>query len=420
MANWKRSFEPKKAPNRGSRNYLSTPESGVDLLPDGPLRQALRSHDFEVLAASDLRAARALGAWFKGQWVRAYTEADIESLAHPNDQKIAELKRQISAQATIFAKKSPRPTVSVCMIVRNNEASLERTLKSVAPIADQFVIVDTGSTDRTIEIAQKFTDVIHHFTWIDDFGAARNETLKHATGDWVLSIDSDETMDATSIPVVRGSVHDFSCIYSPLQYTGNTASFGVPRLFPRRPEAHWVYPLHEQIYFDGWDPMVVSMSAFLIRPEPNFDRSKKHTRNMAIIERMKLGSEEDRKLAIAYETFEIYREDPDNPDLEGMLKLAADSVKENPSGMARRTFMLLSTIYGKKGKWEDLKTLAETGEAHKMGGLWSKYALARVAIINGDPAEAVRQARAGLAFRDFEGPVMQIRGELATIIKSLS
>ena len=77
-------------------------------------------------------------------------------------------------------------TVSLCMIVKNEEAYLADCLASAKPFVDEMVIVDTGSTDRTVEIAERFGAKVFHFPWCDDFAAARNESLRHASGDWIL------------------------------------------------------------------------------------------------------------------------------------------------------------------------------------------------------------------------------------------
>ena len=65
-------------------------------------------------------------------------------------------------------------TISLCMIVKNEEKKLERCLSSYAPLMDEIIVVDTGSTDKTKEIASRFTDKIYDFEWINDFSAARN------------------------------------------------------------------------------------------------------------------------------------------------------------------------------------------------------------------------------------------------------
>jgi len=78
------------------------------------------------------------------------------------------------------------------MIVKNEERSIAAALKSVEDIAFECIVVDTGSTDKTVEIAKSLNAKVHYFEWIDDFAAAKNASIKHATGDWILSLDADE------------------------------------------------------------------------------------------------------------------------------------------------------------------------------------------------------------------------------------
>src|SRR5580658_1616487 len=86
--------------------------------------------------------------------------------------------------------------VSLCMIVRNEEANLPPCLASVAGLTDEVVVVDTGSHDRTKEIALAHGARVFDFAWCDDFSAARNESLRHARGDWVLWLDADDRVTA--------------------------------------------------------------------------------------------------------------------------------------------------------------------------------------------------------------------------------
>ena len=96
--------------------------------------------------------------------------------------------------------------LSVCIIARNEEKSLPRALASVRGIADEMVVVDTGSTDRTVEIAKEMGAVVDHFPWCDDFSAARNFALDRARGDWIFWLDADEELLAESFDELRSSV----------------------------------------------------------------------------------------------------------------------------------------------------------------------------------------------------------------------
>ena len=83
-------------------------------------------------------------------------------------------------------------TVSLCMIVKNEEETLSVCLNSVKAFVDEIVIVDTGSTDRTKEVAKQFTDLVYDFTWIDDFSAARNFAFSKGSCDYLMWLDADD------------------------------------------------------------------------------------------------------------------------------------------------------------------------------------------------------------------------------------
>ena len=85
--------------------------------------------------------------------------------------------------------------ISCCMIVKNEEKILARCLESIADLMDEIIIVDTGSDDRTKEIAAGYTDKIYDFEWVDDFSAARNFAFSKATKDYIYSADADEVVD---------------------------------------------------------------------------------------------------------------------------------------------------------------------------------------------------------------------------------
>ncbi len=87
------------------------------------------------------------------------------------------------------------PTISLCMIVKNEEIHIARCLDSVADLVDEIIIVDTGSTDRTVDIVSKYTSKIYSYPWKDDFSAARNESFSKATMDYCMWMDADDVLE---------------------------------------------------------------------------------------------------------------------------------------------------------------------------------------------------------------------------------
>ncbi len=142
--------------------------------------------------------------------------------------------------------------LSVCLIVKNEEKFLDQCLRSVKGVASQIVVVDTGSTDRTIEIAKQHGAEVHHFAWCDDFSAARNAALEHATGDWVLALDADEEL----APVDRAELKEIMKANNTIGWRLPIVDQGreaegctyVPRLFRNAPGLFYVSRVHEQVF----------------------------------------------------------------------------------------------------------------------------------------------------------------------------
>ena len=105
---------------------------------------------------------------------------------------------------------SAKPLLTLSMIVKNEEKMLRGCLESAEKLVDEIVIVDTGSEDRTVEIAREFGAKVYHFDWINDFAAARNEALKHSNGKWILYLDADERISQFEIDKFRKSLSELS------------------------------------------------------------------------------------------------------------------------------------------------------------------------------------------------------------------
>jgi glycosyltransferase involved in cell wall biosynthesis len=149
--------------------------------------------------------------------------------------------------------KKPKNTISVCMIVKNEEQYLDNCLKSIKDIAVEIVIVDTGSNDRTVEIAKKYTDKIYLHPWNDSFSEARNHCLKYATGDWIFQIDADEELIQEDIPVLMAAIQDDELdavmvqIVSKFQEGKREAIHSFERIFRNNDIIHYEGRIHERL-----------------------------------------------------------------------------------------------------------------------------------------------------------------------------
>jgi tetratricopeptide (TPR) repeat protein len=177
----------------------------------------------------------------------------------------ANLKGKPALTATDIAWPEPpaasdSPRLSVCMIVKDEEEFILQAIESVRALAYQVVVVDTGSTDRTVALAESLGAEVHHFEWNDNFSDARNYSLEHVTGDWVLILDADEILDPEGNDDLARDLYSENQLGfriplanfmrtedHTLQQTGDGVTY-VPRLFRNAPGLHFVGRVHEQIF----------------------------------------------------------------------------------------------------------------------------------------------------------------------------
>ncbi|HAJ61289.1 MAG TPA: glycosyltransferase, partial [Cyanobacteria bacterium UBA8543] len=137
------------------------------------------------------------------------------------------------------------------MIVKNEEARLPQTLNSVKGIVDEMVVLDTGSTDRTVEIARKFGAKVHLFEWCNDFSIARNEALKYVQGKWVLVLDADEVLTSEIVPEMKQAMKsDRHLVINLIRHEVGAAQSPyslVSRLFRNHPEVRFSRPYHAMV-----------------------------------------------------------------------------------------------------------------------------------------------------------------------------
>lgn len=172
----------------------------------------------------------------------------------------ASARREVAALAARAASVAGRArpaeglTLSLCMIVRDEEEMLPGCLDPVAPYVDEIVIVDTGSRDRTVEIAESYGARVLRFPWNGSFADARNVSLEAARGDWILYLDADEHMVAEDAPQLRELLgktwregfHLVETSYTGCDDGGPAVTHLALRLFRNRPEYRFQGRIHEQ------------------------------------------------------------------------------------------------------------------------------------------------------------------------------
>jgi hypothetical protein len=169
--------------------------------------------------------------------------------------------------------------VSLCLIVKDEEAHLPACLGSAADLVDEIIVVDTGSTDGTKEIATACGARVFDFAWVDDFSAARNAGLRHASGNWVFWLDADERLDEPNRQRLRAlfaglpeenAAYGMKCRCLAATPHGSATVVDHVRLFRRHPQLRWTYRVHEQIlpalgqlgYQIRWTDVVLDHSGY--------------------------------------------------------------------------------------------------------------------------------------------------------------
>ena len=149
------------------------------------------------------------------------------------------------------------PTLSLCMIVKDEEKSLPTCLESVKDYVDEIIVVDTGSTDRTVEIAKKYNAKVYHHAWENSFSKARNYSLRYATCDWILIMDADEEIEKKDAYKLRDTIRedDVNLIYMPAfskQKGGtNSSVYLIERVFKNYLDFHYEGIVHNALKFSG-------------------------------------------------------------------------------------------------------------------------------------------------------------------------
>lgn len=207
-------------------------------------------------------------------------------------------------QTVVFAADSapdagvpaPMPPISVCIIGKDEEKHIERCLAPLAKLGLEIIYVDTGSTDRTKELAAKYTDRLYDFEWISDFSAARNFSISKASHNYVLAIDCDEFLTQIDPAALARAIDEHPRGVGTIQLDNYCGSENGPTCIPNRLERlfhkryyHYENPIHEQIceiktgstYYERYDaPIVVDHVGYAGTAE---ERQQKTARNNELL-----------------------------------------------------------------------------------------------------------------------------------------
>lgn len=304
--------------------------------------------------------------------------------------------------------------LTACLIVKDEERVLERCLKSLQGMVDEIVLVDTGSTDRSKEIAARFGAVIGDFAWNDDFAAARNYALALATGNWILWIDADEEMVPESLAAIRSAIvrpqfggYDIEIInFLDAGSNGDQFRHCPTRLFQNLPGVSFTGRIHEQVNPSlqelgfAWarlDGAVILHHGY--RPDI-MDQKSKIVRTIALLEREVRedpgNSFQWFNLANAYLVAERF---------EDSMQAGRFSVELLPAknGFAVNAYSVLMQALVATKRFKDALTVSEDAKKKGLGCLQISFEACNALLSAGLLDEAMVEAREMLAYAWTEG-----------------
>lgn len=298
--------------------------------------------------------------------------------------------------------------LSACLIVKNEEAYLEACLASLKGLVDEIVVVDTGSTDGTLEIAKRHGAKIGHTEWNADFAAARNVSLGLATGDWILWIDADEVLTPDSKEKI------FNALMRP-----HFAGFSIPivnfvsdeseaeqfvhapvRLFQRLPGVQFSGKIHEQVTpsLESYRlPYATIEGATILHYgyKPSVVESRaKLERTLSILE-----SELKEDPGNSFQWFNLANTFASAERFEEAVNAAERAIETSKQDdqHLRHTYQILADNQDKQGLLEDALATLDKAEARGQGGIQVHYLRATILLKKDDVPGAWQAAQSCLS-----------------------
>lgn len=251
-------------------------------------------------------------------------------------------------------------TISLCMIVKNEEAVLERCLSSLVGLMDEIIIVDTGSVDKTKEIARKYTDYIYDFKWENDFSAARNFSFSKASMEYIYVADADEVIDRENYKkfeiLKKAMLPEIEIVQ---MYYTNQLQFNTTynydkeyrgKLYKRQRQFTWVDPIHETV---NLNPIVYDSEIEILHMPVNHHAKRDFCMIQKVIKR---GETLSKKLHSMYakELF-ITGEEKDFFEAEEFFKQSIEDIQRSQDEIKEAACVLVKIARLKKDAFELMK-----------------------------------------------------------------
>lgn len=291
------------------------------------------------------------------------------------------------------------PSISVCMIVKDESDNLRPCLESLGDLPSEIIVVDTGSTDDTVAIARALGAKVHSFRWVDDFSAARNESLHHATGDWIFWLDADDRLSPQAVADLKqaaasGKADAYGCQVSSTKPNGSRDVVEHIRLFRNGRGIRFSGAIHETVAPDllrlglrlGDTDVEVQHTGY---ESPQITR-RKSERNLPII---------DRELSLHPERLDLlfYRGhcrrgvgDVDGSAADMREFLARSRPGANFGWSRFWAYTAIAFILEGQGKHEELEALLQAALAEFPGHPQLLFMSGRLSLLQGQPDSAIQ------------------------------
>lgn len=375
---------------------------GLGFFDDDDLSRRVRQAGYRLAVADDVYVHHFGSRTFLGLGIDTGRQ-----LRENHDRFRAKWGDESGPPASPLEASSP---VSLTMIVRDEEANLEACLRPLRELVGEIVVVDTGSTDRTKEVAMRLGARVFDFPWVDDFAAARNEALRHATQPWIFWMDADDRLDAEGVSRLKAlfaqlrdenAAYVLKCVCVPDAPGGAATVVDHVRLFRNDPRVRWRYRVHEQILPAlraagadvRWGDVRVHHVGYV---DPAL-RARKRERDTRLL-RAELAANPDDPFAL-FNLGAVLHERGEWAEAVGVLERSLHLSHPRDS-IVRKTYALIAQCLSRLGNRERAVATCQTGRVHYPNDAELLFLEANLHKESGDLAVAEELYRRLLTGRD--------------------